>query len=233
MEQSLAIGDLELAGRVVLSMTLCGAIGLEREVRGQIAGLRTHIIVGLGATLFTLVSAYGFLEFYPPEDAGIPRPDPARVAAQIVPGIGFLGAGAVIKYGVTVRGLTTAGALWICAAIGMSVGVGYYLGALIATAIVLFALLGLRLMWPLLNRLREDLVYIDVDLRPGESLVEALELLDELGIHIDDLEERAEGRRRITIHVPEDSPPEAIAERLRTLESVRDAEIRGRGLAIP
>src|SRR5436309_13352353 len=110
-DSNLSISDGELILRLALTVALCGAIGLEREARAQAAGLRTHILVGLGAALFTLVSAYGF------DDAPGSSPDPTRIAAQIVTGIGFLGAGTIIRQGLTVRGLTTAATLWVVAAV--------------------------------------------------------------------------------------------------------------------
>ena len=110
-----SISDGEILLRLVVVVVLCGAIGLERQARDQIAGLRTHVIVGLGSGLFTLVSAYGF------SGPGFSRLDPTRIAAQVVSGIGFLGAGVILRYGVTVRGVTTAAALWISAAIGMAI----------------------------------------------------------------------------------------------------------------
>jgi putative Mg2+ transporter-C (MgtC) family protein len=120
------LGDWELVLRLGLAVGLCSLIGLERSSRDEVAGLRTHALVGLGAALFTLVSAYGFAEF---TTAAGPRPDPTRIAAQIVSGIGFLGAGAIIRQGLNVRGVTTASSLWIVAAIGMAAGAGFYLGA--------------------------------------------------------------------------------------------------------
>jgi putative Mg2+ transporter-C (MgtC) family protein len=93
----MGISDGELLARLGLAVVLCGAIGLERETRDQPAGLRTHTLVGVGAALFTLVSAYGF------DDAPGSKPDPTRISAQIVTGIGFLGAGAIIRQGLTVR----------------------------------------------------------------------------------------------------------------------------------
>ena len=100
---------------------LGAAIGAEREFRERQAGLRTHLVVSVGAALFTLVSAYGFAEFGR-------KVDPTRIAAQIVTGIGFLGAGAIIRQGLSVRGLTTAATLWLVAAIGMAAGAGYWAG---------------------------------------------------------------------------------------------------------
>src|ERR671939_403593 len=110
--------------RLSVAALLGGAIGLERELRERGAGLRTHLVVCVGSALFTLVSAYAFVA---------PRVDPTRIAAQIVSGIGFLGAGAIIRQGLSVRGLTTAATLWLVPAIGMACGAGYYDAAVIAT----------------------------------------------------------------------------------------------------
>ena len=115
---------------LVVSCLLCGIIGLEREYRQKAAGFRTHLLVGLGSTLFTLISIHGF---------GIA--DESRVAAQIVSGIGFIGGGAILRHGFSVRGVTTAATLWLVAAIGMAVGVGWYEPALVATAMALLTLL--------------------------------------------------------------------------------------------
>ena len=114
----------EIVARLLITTALCGAIGFERETRDQSAGFRTHIL-GLGAALFTLVSAYGFAPFtevaLESGGRGI-QFDPTRIAAQIVTGIGFLGARAIIRQGTDVRGLTTAASLWAAAAIGMAAG---------------------------------------------------------------------------------------------------------------
>jgi putative Mg2+ transporter-C (MgtC) family protein len=134
--------DIELALRLLGAAVLGGAVGLEREVRDQPAGFRTHMLVALGSCLFTLISAYGFGAIL----AGDPqtRFDPTRIAAQIVTGIGFLGAGAILRSGMSVRGLTTAASLWVVAAIGLAVGAGAYVLASATTAITLLALLVLR-----------------------------------------------------------------------------------------
>jgi putative Mg2+ transporter-C (MgtC) family protein len=127
--------------RIVLAAGLGAAVGLEREVREHEAGLRTHMLVAVGSALFTLVSAYGFSEFFAQTGPVVPV-DPTRIAAQIVTGIGFLGAGAIIRQGMNVRGLTTAATLWAVAAIGLASGAGYYFGAVATTVVVLIAL------WP-------------------------------------------------------------------------------------
>lgn len=115
--------------RLLAAAGLSGIIGFEREVAQKAAGMRTHMLVGLGAGLFTLVGEIAF-----------PGSDPARVAAQVVAGVGFLGAGAIFRHGLTVRGLTTAAGLWTAAAVGMAAGVGRYAIALAATAVAVAVL---------------------------------------------------------------------------------------------
>jgi putative Mg2+ transporter-C (MgtC) family protein len=134
--------DIELVLRLVGAALLGGAVGLEREVRDQPAGFRTHILVALGSCLFTLISAYGFGEVL--ADNPQARLDPTRIAAQIVTGIGFLGAGAILRSGISVRGLTTAASLWVVAAIGLAIGAGAYVLGVATTAITVLALLVLR-----------------------------------------------------------------------------------------
>lgn len=115
--------------KLILAAVIGGFIGIEREVSNRPAGLRTHILVTVGSALITLVSKEAFF-----------GGDPARIAAQIVTGIGFLGAGTIIKTGNSIKGLTTAASLWISAGIGIAIGAGYYLGALVTAGIVLLTL---------------------------------------------------------------------------------------------
>ncbi len=136
--------QIDMAVRLVIAAGMGMAIGVERELREQAAGLRTHMLVAVGSCLFTVVSAYGF-------QAPGTTVDPSRVAAQIVTGIGFLGAGAIMREGLSVRGLTTAASLWITAAVGMAVGLGMYWASGVAVAITLVSLLALR---PFRRRLR-------------------------------------------------------------------------------
>lgn len=131
------IGWPEVLLRLFVAAALGGAIGLERELRERQAGLRTHLVVSVGAALFTLVSAYGFTDFGA-------RVDPTRIAAQIVTGIGFLGAGAILHERGSVVGLTTAATIWVVAAIGMGVGAGAYAEAVGTTVMVCLVLIGLR-----------------------------------------------------------------------------------------
>jgi len=119
----------EAVGRLATAAGLSGLIGFERQVAQKAAGMRTHMLVGLGAGLFTLVGAEAF-------GGG----DPTRVAAQVVTGIGFLGAGAILRHGVSVLGLTTAAGLWTVAAVGVAAGIGEMVLALAATATALVVL---------------------------------------------------------------------------------------------
>src|SRR3954468_7994737 len=128
--------------RLVLAAVLGGAVGVEREFREREAGLRTHMMVAIGSALFTLVSAYGFSDFVA-AGGNLYRIDPTRIAAQIVTGVGFLGARAIIREALSSRGLTPAATLWVVAAIGLACGAGYYDAAAMTTAVVLVAL------WPL------------------------------------------------------------------------------------
>lgn len=121
----------EISLKLFIAFLLGGVIGIEREYRSKDAGFRTHFLVAVGSALFCVVSQYGF---------GHELKDSSRVAAQVVSGIGFLGAGTIIFHKNVVRGLTTAAGLWVTAAIGLSCGTGMYIVAVIATAMVLFGL---------------------------------------------------------------------------------------------
>ena len=136
--------EAELAGRIGLAIRFSGLVGLEREMTGQTAGLRTHISVALGAALFAMVSAYGVQTFEGGAADTNVRIDVTRVASTIVTGVGFLGGGAILKYGANVRGLTTAGSLWVVAAIGVAVALGLYFLSTITTIALLISLAGLR-----------------------------------------------------------------------------------------
>jgi putative Mg2+ transporter-C (MgtC) family protein len=221
------ISDGELLLRLALAVVLCGAIGLERESRAQAAGLRTHILVGVGAALFTLVSAYGF------DDAPGRTADPTRIAAQIVSGIGFLGAGAIIRQGLTVRGLTTAAALWIVAAIGMAVGAGYYVGAVASTAIILVALIGFRQLRPtLISRLRTDFVLLEVELDQRGRLGDLFTVLGRHELRVEGMQSERENQLqavRFELLVPPQADPEAVLADVRAVTGVTRAEARGWG----
>jgi len=132
------MGGFTIFIRITLSVIYGGLIGLEREKKGRAAGLRTHILVCMGSCLIMLVSLF----VYETHKNQAPL-DPARIAAGVVTGIGFLGAGAIIR-GEQVRGLTTAASIWISAGIGLGIGCGFYLGSFLATIFSLVTLLFLK-----------------------------------------------------------------------------------------
>lgn len=136
--------DLEIVGRILLAMVLGGLIGMERELNDHPAGLRTHMSVALGAALFTIAGSYGFDSFVDDRNSTNVNIGVERVASNIVTGVGFLGGGAILKYGATVKGLTTAASLWVTAAIGLGAAVGSYLATTVTTIALLVALVGLR-----------------------------------------------------------------------------------------
>lgn len=136
------VSKKEIVIRLILSAIIGAFIGAEREVSNRPAGLRTHILVSVSSTLIMLVSIDGFYDV----ETGMRAGDPFRLAAQVVSGIGFLGAGTIIKTGSNIKGLTTAASLWASAGIGLAIGSGYYLGGLLTAAIVLLTLMSLRLL---------------------------------------------------------------------------------------
>ena len=215
----------EILVRVVVAAALTGSIGLERELRDRVAGLRTHMLVGIGAALFTIVSAYGWSDFEFSTASGVVF-DPTRIAAQIVTGIGFLGAGAIIRQGITVRGLTTAASLWIVAAIGMAVGAGYYSAALIATGIVLVSLGPFRWLAgaPTLGRFRRSGRQLQIDLDPSRSIAEPLGVIDERRARVSRVQFEDESDRRrlvVELDVPLGAAEERLVEDLAALDGVR------------
>lgn len=131
-----AIGSIY---KLVLSMLLGAIVGYERKRKGQTAGVRTFSLIAMGATLAMLLSIY-----VPQEYMGLKNGDPGRIAAQVITGIGFLGAGAIIQMKGSVRGLTTAAGIWMVAIIGMAVGVGMYVVSVLASALILFILVQLE-----------------------------------------------------------------------------------------
>jgi putative Mg2+ transporter-C (MgtC) family protein len=207
----------------VVAAGLTGAVGIERELRERAAGLRTHMLVGVGSCLFTIVSAYGWSDFTFNRELGVVL-DPTRIAAQIVTGIGFLGAGAIIRQGLSVRGLTTAAGLWVVAAIGMAAGAGYYSAALIVTGVVLVGLGPLRwLEGGMLSRLRREGRVIEVDLRPEQPVGPILNVLEAqrariARVQLDDEEDRRQ--LAIELDLPIGGSGRDLVDRLSALDEV-------------
>jgi putative Mg2+ transporter-C (MgtC) family protein len=213
--------------RLALAAALGGLIGVERELREREAGLRTHLLVALGSALFTIVGAYGFHDFLESGESVV-RADPTRIAAQIVTGIGFLGAGAIIRQGFSVRGLTTAATLWVVAAVGLAAGAGYYSAAVITTALVLIALYPLRIMaYQILRRFRVEDGRLLVELPAGTPPGGVIDEIERAGARINSVDVSQEGdRRRLELDVvlPRDTPAPRLVARIADVENV--AEVR-------
>jgi putative Mg2+ transporter-C (MgtC) family protein len=218
------ISTFDVAIRLVLAAVLGGAVGFEREMREREAGLRTHVLVSVGSALFFLVSAYAWTDWSFSQREGIVF-DPTRIAAQIVTGIGFLGAGAIIRQGLSVRGLTTAATLWLVAGIGMASGAGYWEAAVIATVGALVTLWPLRIAaHRVLTRFRpEGAQRLVVDLAPGQGAASVLGALEDLGGMVTQfqLSESRGGRELVaTVDFPETFQASKVAGRLAELEYV-------------
>src|SRR5579884_826929 len=175
----------EMLLRLVLATILGAVVGVERERLERAAGLRTHALVGVGAALFMLVSAFGFADVLDKPGVSL---DPSRVAAQVVSGIGFLGAGTIILQREMVRGLTTAASVWAVAAIGLAVGGGLYLAAIAATVLVLLVLAGFKpIEQRLFTRRRLRTLTLVVDRR--QTSLYTIELaIQAAGLHLDALQ---------------------------------------------
>jgi putative Mg2+ transporter-C (MgtC) family protein len=200
--------------RISVAAGLGGAVGLERELREREAGLRTHLVVCVGSALFTLVSAYGFHDFLV-SGGSLVRTDPTRIAAQIVSGIGFLGAGAIIRQGLSVRGLTTAATLWLVAAIGMACGAGYYTPALISTGVALITLGPLRIVaFRIVRRFRPQTERLLVEIPAGGSPAPIIEIIELHAGRVVSMEVTQEGDRRsivLDVQLHESAAPFVVA----------------------
>jgi len=136
--------DLEIIFRLFLASFLGGLVGLEREVHGREAGIRTYLLVSLGSALIMIVSEYLAFEYQGKFSSDLFRVDPGRIAAQAITGIGFLGAGVIIRYKNSIRGLTTAASMWVVCAVGLAIGAGYYLFGSAVSGIAILSLVGLK-----------------------------------------------------------------------------------------
>lgn len=202
---------------------LGGLIGLERQRRHHPAGLRTHTLVCLGSALVMVMS-----EDIAARYLGVTNADPARIAAQVVSGIGFLGAGTIMREGLTVRGLTTAASLWVVAALGLAVGGGYYLPALVTTALSLITLSVLnRIEHRLLDRGHTARLRLRIEDRVGRLGAVAAELghlqVQTRSIHV----ESAGGEClavEISVYTPHRVPIEDLTQRMLAVEGVHEVE---------
>jgi putative Mg2+ transporter-C (MgtC) family protein len=174
----------DLVIRMLIAAVLGAAIGVEREPVGRGVGLRTHSVVALGAAVFTLAGAYGFA------DAGANSSvDPSRVAAQVAAGVGFIGAGAILRHGSSVQGVTTAATVWLAAGVGVMAAAGGLAEATVATVIALITLVALRSTKPYVNRLRHRHAILELSYARGHgTLGPVLRFLGDRGARVDRIE---------------------------------------------
>jgi putative Mg2+ transporter-C (MgtC) family protein len=196
--------------RLLLACALAGLIGLERERRDQEAGLRTHILVSGGACLFMLVGIYAWADFRLGQDVGAVV-DPSRVASYVVAGIGFLGGGAIIKYGANIKGLTTAASVWVTAAIGVAVGAGMYELGAVTTVLVLFSLWPLRTLARRLGLKGQGERRLMVDLDSGGTVGTVVAAVEEAGGSVESVRTSEAGdMRSVELVVAGDAEPHLI-----------------------
>ncbi len=156
-------------GRLVLAAILGGLIGLEREVHGRPAGIRTYLILSLGTALLMVLSEH-LLVAYQGKYPGLAQGDPGRIAGQAITGIGFLGAGVIIRYKDSIRGLTTAACVWLVCSVGLTVGAGFYFLGVMVTLLTLMALIGLKAIERHMKKdWFEELAVVSADL-PGQVI---------------------------------------------------------------
>lgn len=214
--------QLDLAIRLLIAAGLGAVVGVEREIHGHPAGIRTHMLVALGSGLFTVLSIHGF----PPSETAAGPVDPTRIAAQIVSGIGFLGAGAILKDGVVIRGLTTAASLWATAAVGMAAGAGEHILATVGAIIVLVSL------WPI-NLVAEKL---RGTANPEMQLRLTLDKIDAIGpistviaanrLEMSSLQTQRLGRDRYRVDISiRGRTPSVIAATIEAIDAIDGVEV--------
>lgn len=170
--------------RILIALILSGMIGFEREMNNHSAGFRTHILVGVGACLMMLLSLYGFRDFQ--DDVSI-RFDPARIPSYVISGIGFLGAGTIIVYGGTIRGLTTAASIWAVAGLGLVIGNGMYDLAVFTTIVILLSLIFLNHFETNFVK-REVLKTLEIKIDKNAEFNDIIALLETLQVMVLDIE---------------------------------------------
>ena len=221
--------EAEMALRILVAVLLGAAIGLERELTGQMAGLRTHITVALGARPVRMVSAYSFSEFIQERAATNYQVDVTRIASNVVTGVGFLAGGVIIKHGASVRGLTTAASLWVTAAVGLAVGLGSFFMGVAATGALIVTLALLRGPRRWLRRFAIGKEMVIIHLSPdadAAAVISALQHVD--GLDVQSLSLRSGNGSGTVVHA--DVKGSDLEARLATLaerDDVTDVDIAG------
>src|SRR3954471_7321444 len=175
--------QVDMLLRMLVAAGLGAVIGIEREPAGRGAGMRTHCVVALGAAIFTLAGAYGFADA-----SGAASVDPTRVAAQVAAGVGFIGAGAILRNGSSVQGVTTAATVWLAAAVGVMVPAGGFWPATVATAVALLGLVLLRTTKPYVHRLVHRHALLELSYARGHgTLGPVLRELEAVGARVEQI----------------------------------------------
>lgn len=218
--------QLDVSLRLLVASLLGAAIGFEREIHAHPAGMRTHLLVSLGSAAFTVLGIFFFVSAAAPTD-------PSRIAAQIVSGIGFLGAGAILKYGSSVRGLTTAASLWATAAVGMAAGAGAWVVAVVTTVLIVLSLGPLNRLIARFRSTRQHLFRLRILATRLEALGAISRVLIGNGIEIAGVNTQRLGKGRYEIELDLRPPPGTKDETvIATVSSVPDIEILDAGVPI-
>ncbi|GGP15379.1 MgtC/SapB family protein [Oceanobacillus neutriphilus] len=198
MAQFIGEDFLVIVSRLFIALILSGLIGFEREINNHSAGFRTHILVGVGSCLMMILSIFGFISFM--EQYDNIRFDPARIPSYVISGIGFLGAGTIIVYGGTIKGLTTAASIWAVAGIGLVVGAGMYSVAIVTTLIILASLIFLNQIEHFFPRFKLS-NFIEVIATEEFEMYEAVKSIEKNHFNIKQIEIKLlEGKQR-RIHI--------------------------------
>lgn len=219
--EKMVLSNTELTLRLIMSIVLGGIVGLERESTNKPAGFRTHILVCMGSAIIMLTSIFIFTQFQ-----GKTNLDPGRIPAQVVSGIGFLGAGTIIREGATVKGLTTAASLWAVSAIGLAIGAGFYYGAALATVLILITLVTFnKLDQIIIQRKFLQSLFVVIEDNPGQ-LGRVGSCLGEMNISIKNIkmETIEENKLQITLMIPKINKLEfeEIKQKLKEIDGVYD-----------
>ncbi|MBI2093985.1 MAG: MgtC/SapB family protein [Candidatus Omnitrophica bacterium] len=213
------MSDWVVLQRLLLITLIAGAIGFERERHGRAAGFRTHILVGIGSCLVMLTGL--FLAQNPPAGVTV---DPTRMAAQVISGIGFLGAGTILRYGISVRGLTTAASLWAVGGVGLAVGAGYLRAAILTGGVVILVLFGFSRLERIMRREWYQTLIIETK-GSGKHLGQIRAVLSEFDVEIRDFQVSSSEhpdavQLELQVKIVHERPRHEFVERLRQVDGV-------------
>ncbi|SNZ17761.1 putative Mg2+ transporter-C (MgtC) family protein [Terribacillus aidingensis] len=202
MEHLFSDQSLTVMMKIIIAVFLSGAIGMERGMGNHHAGLRTHILVGVGSCLMMILSLYGFTAFS--EEHGYVQFDPARIPSYVISGIGFLGAGTIIVNGSTVKGLTTAASVWTVAGLGLVIGAGMYMEAVFTTVLILLILIFLNNFEKMFLANKKQKAYqLEIELDRDETVTPIMEVLESHHLALADMKmkKQHDGRKMLYVEL--------------------------------